>query len=135
MNRPESLTSEATTLQTASSLKRTPSQASYSSTIKEDRNQSEPNQQDQPSSSSTTEQPEPVRQQYVYVKANKKGPQPDYQTKPMSRLSKFMSKFQSPAVKATNSIREKGKEEDIKSGVTRTQVSDVGRSSNAWALS
>ena len=86
-------------------------------------------------SSSSPSTTEPVRQQYVYVNPNKKGPQSDYQAKPKSRLSKFMSRFQSPAVKATNSIREREREEEVKSGVTKTQVSDAGRSSNAWALS
>ncbi|KAK3314398.1 hypothetical protein B0H66DRAFT_568361 [Apodospora peruviana] len=75
------------------------------------------------------------RQQYVYYKKNKKRPQPDTAPKEMSRLSKFMSKFQSPAVKATKSIREREEEEDRRLGITRTEVTDVGRSSNAWALS
>lgn len=73
------------------------------------------------------------RQQYYYVEKSKKGPQPDYVPKPKSKFSKFLSKFQSPAVKATLDAQEKMKTEDIRKGVKTTQVSDVGRSDNAWA--
>ncbi|KAK4211343.1 hypothetical protein QBC37DRAFT_427113 [Rhypophila decipiens] len=75
----------------------------------------------------------PTTMQYHYVEQSKKGPQPDYVPKPKSKFSKFLSKFQSPAVKSTLAAREAKQVEDIRKGVKTTQVSDVGRSSNAWA--
>jgi len=76
----------------------------------------------------------PALQQYVYV--NKVGtPNPDAQPKKKSKISSFFSKFQSPAVKATNAARERVLLEQERTGVRKVQVTDVGRSSNAWALS
>ncbi|KAK1835029.1 hypothetical protein QBC39DRAFT_182917 [Podospora conica] len=76
----------------------------------------------------------PVRQQYVYV--DKVGtPNPDAQPKKKSKISSFFSKFQSPAVKATNAARDKVLLEQERTGVRKVQVTDTGRSSNAWALS
>ncbi|KAK0741556.1 hypothetical protein B0T18DRAFT_394134 [Schizothecium vesticola] len=76
----------------------------------------------------------PAPQQYVYV--DKVGtPNPDAQPKKKSKISSFFSKFQSPAVKATNAARERVLLEQERTGVRKVQVTDVGRSSNAWALS
>lgn len=73
-------------------------------------------------------------QQYVYV--DKVGtPNPDAQPKKKSKISSFFSKFQSPAVKATNAAREKVLLEQERTGVRKIHVADVNRSSNAWAFS
>ena len=77
---------------------------------------------------------QPPGQSYVYV--DKVGtPNPDAQPKKKSKFSNFLSKFQSPAVKATNAARERELLKQERTGVRTVQVTDMNRSSNAWALS
>lgn len=53
-----------------------------------------------------------------YLYYERKGPgNPDAQPKPKSKLSKFLSKFQSPAVKQTNAARERERLEEERTGV------------------
>lgn len=117
-NRPESVLSEATTLTPEQQQQQQQQQAS---------SQHEPEDQNAPGAAARR------TLQYYYVEPSKKGPQPDYVPKPKSKLSKLLSKFQSPAVKATLAKQDQAKAEDIRRGVKTTQVSDVGRSGNAWA--
>ena len=74
-----------------------------------------------------------IPQQYVYIE--KRTPNPDAKPKSKSKIGKFLSKFQSPAVKATTAIHERAKLEQERTGIRKTQATDVARSSNAWALS
>ena len=76
----------------------------------------------------------PPAQPYVYIE--KVGtPNPDAQPKTKSKFSNFLSKFQSPAVKATKAARERELLKQERTGVRTVQVTDMNRSSNAWALS
>lgn len=59
---------------------------------------------------------EPPR--YTYIERSGRAPNPDAQPKPKSKLSKFMSKLQSPAVRQTNEARERQKLEEERRGVT-----------------
>ncbi|KAK5655107.1 hypothetical protein OQA88_6006 [Cercophora sp. LCS_1] len=81
----------------------------------------------------TKPQPPPVRQQYIYTTQKKANP--NAQPKTQSKLSAFLSKFRSPAVKATTAIRDREDLEAERTGVVKNRVMDTGRSSNAWALS
>lgn len=73
-----------------------------------------------------------VRQQYVYVDKIK-APNPDAQPKKKSKLSSFLSKFQNPAVRQSEAVRENRRLEEERTGVRTVQVTDVSRSTNAWA--
>ncbi|KAK4189453.1 hypothetical protein QBC35DRAFT_472672 [Podospora australis] len=57
-----------------------------------------------------------IPDRYTYVERIGE-PNPNAQAKPPSKLSKFFSKFQSPAVKKTNAAREKEKLEEERTGV------------------
>ncbi|KAK0702233.1 hypothetical protein B0H67DRAFT_393913 [Lasiosphaeris hirsuta] len=89
--------------------------------------------QDQDQENSNAEQSS-TRPRYVYVEKVSE-PKPDAAPKIKSRISKFMSKFQSPAVRATKAAREREQLEEVRTGVKKYQAMDVSRSSNGWALS
>lgn len=78
------------------------------------------------------QQAPPARTAYVYVEKHGT-PNPDAKPKEKSRLGKFLSKFQSPAVKGTTAARDRVKLEEERTGVKKVQVTDVDKSSNAWA--
>ena len=80
-----------------------------------------------------TQQSPATRQPYVYVERTT--PNPDAKPKTRSKIGQFLSKFKSPAVKATTAIRDREDLEAERTGVKKIQGTDVGRSSNAWALS
>ncbi|KAK4448775.1 hypothetical protein QBC34DRAFT_406708 [Podospora aff. communis PSN243] len=75
-----------------------------------------------------------ARSQYAYVDKRIKA-NPDAQPKKKGKLSSFLSKFQSPAVKASTAIREREMLEQERTGVVKVSVTDTNRSSNAWVLS
>ncbi len=54
---------------------------------------------------------------YIYTKKTGRPPNPDAQLKPKSALSKFMSKFQSPAVRQGNEARDRELLEEERRGV------------------
>ena len=83
--------------------------------------------------SKAQQQPPATRQPYVYVERTT--PNPDAKPKTRSKIGQFLSKFKSPAVKATTAIRDREDLEAERTGVKKIQGTDVGRSSNAWALS
>jgi hypothetical protein len=66
-----------------------------------------------------TKQEEPRTQpdRYLYYKKTGRAPNPDAQLKPKSKLSSFLSKFQSPAVKKTNDARDRELLEEERRGV------------------
>ena len=72
----------------------------------------------------------PPSLEYVYVE--RKEPRPDFTRKPKSKLSKFLSKFQSPAVKKTEQIREQELEEAEQTGVRKIQTHNAP--GTAWAF-
>ena len=86
---------------------------------------------DQPPENTTTHEPG----QYVYV-ARRTTPNPDAQPKPKSRLSKFLSKFESSAVRQANASREEKRLEAERTGVHKRSVSVVpgnaGQSTGAF---
>lgn len=57
--------------------------------------------------------------EYVYIE--RKAPRPEFAPKPKSKLNKFISKFQSSAVKQTEAIRQHGQEEAERTGVRKIQ--------------
>ncbi|KAK3987240.1 hypothetical protein QBC44DRAFT_331967 [Cladorrhinum sp. PSN332] len=59
-------------------------------------------------------------------------PNPDYQRKPPSKLSKFMSKFQSPAVKATKSKKKQEEDEEKRTGVKTYTAIGAPQGSGQW---
>jgi len=73
-----------------------------------------------------------TRQQYVYVDKIK-APNPNAQPKKKSKLSSFLSKFQNPAVRHSEATREARQLEEERTGVRTVQVTDVSKSSNAFA--
>lgn len=73
-----------------------------------------------------------TRQQYVYVDKIK-APNPNAQPKKKSKLSSFLSKFQNPAVRQSETARETRRLEEERTGVRTVQVTDVSKSSNAFA--
>ena len=77
-------------------------------------------------------QPDYNPQPYCYVESYKT-PNPNAQPKKKSKLSEFFSKFQSPAVKSTNAARERELLEQERTGVKKVVVTDMNRSSSAWA--
>ncbi|KAK3356548.1 hypothetical protein B0T25DRAFT_536966 [Lasiosphaeria hispida] len=88
-----------------------------------------PREQDKQTSEQSLSQP-----RYVYVEKRSE-PKPNIAPKTKSKLSRFMSKFQSPAVQATKAAREREQLEEVRTGVKKYQATDVSRSSNGWALS
>lgn len=71
-------------------------------------------------------------QRYVYYERTGV-PNPDAQPKPKSRLSKFLSRFQSPAVKSTLAAREREKLEEERRGVKIYTPIAAPSGSKAWA--
>jgi hypothetical protein len=70
-----------------------------------------------------------VPERYTYVK--KTGPaNPDAQPKEKSKLGKFLTKFQSPAVKKTNAAREKELLEEERTGTKKYTVLGTPGSTN-----
>jgi len=78
--------------------------------------------------------PEAARSQYTYIHSQK-APNPDAKPKTKGKLGTFLSKFRSPAVKATTALRERELLEQERTGVKKVSATDVARSSNAWVLS
>jgi len=70
---------------------------------------------------------------YVYV-SERVEPKPEAVAKPQSRFSKFMTKFQSPAVKATKAAHAREMLEQERTGVKKVQVFDSRMSSTSWAV-
>ncbi|KAL2151002.1 hypothetical protein VTH82DRAFT_6100 [Thermothelomyces myriococcoides] len=64
------------------------------------------------------------------------GPNPDAQPKHKSRLSRFLAKFQSPAVQQANAARERRKVEEERAGVaTQTPAgAPAGSWQSTWAF-
>ena len=75
-----------------------------------------------------------ARPQYSYIDS-RKTPNPDAKPKTKGKLGTFLSKFRSPAVKATTALRERELLEQERTGVKKVSATDVGRSSNAWVFS
>ncbi|KAK0614728.1 hypothetical protein B0T14DRAFT_528967 [Immersiella caudata] len=101
-----------------------------------DQSQKEPSSRASSPTLNGEEKPEApaARSQFAYVD-RRITPNPDAQPKQKGKLSKFLSKFQSPAVKATNAIREREMLEQERTGVKKVSATDTSRSSNAWVLS
>ncbi len=89
-------------------------------------------QVERPSESDKSASP-PGRQHYVYVEPTGKAPNPDAELKEPSKFKQFLHKFQNPAVRRTQEMRDQQKLEQERTGVRKVQVTDVARSSNAWA--
>ncbi|KAK0650006.1 hypothetical protein B0T16DRAFT_389951 [Cercophora newfieldiana] len=81
-----------------------------------------------------TEESTQTRTAYTYVQSVGT-PNPDAKPKTKGKFASFLSKFQSPAVKASTAIRDREQLEQERTGVKKVQVTDTGRSSNAWVLS
>ncbi|KAK0726363.1 hypothetical protein B0T21DRAFT_33206 [Apiosordaria backusii] len=69
-----------------------------------------------PDDETTRKKPLETPARYLYYEKVAE-PNPDYVAKPPSKLSKFMSKFQSPAVKATKAKRQAEIDEERRTGV------------------
>ncbi len=62
----------------------------------------------------------------------KGAPNPDAQPKEKSKVSKFLTKFQSSAVKATNEAREREKLEEERTGRKIYTPTGVPQGASAW---
>ncbi|KAK4171277.1 hypothetical protein QBC36DRAFT_199688, partial [Triangularia setosa] len=71
-----------------------------------------------PDSETTTtgKKPRETPARYLYYEKVREA-NPDYVAKPPSKLSKFMAKFQSPAVKATKAKRQAEIDEEMRTGI------------------
>ncbi|KAK4226560.1 hypothetical protein QBC38DRAFT_480088 [Podospora fimiseda] len=59
-------------------------------------------------------------------------PNPDYKPKPPSKLSKFMSKFQSPAVKSTKAKKKEEEDEEKRTGIKTYTAIGAPQGSGQW---
>ncbi|GAB1319529.1 hypothetical protein MFIFM68171_09739 [Madurella fahalii] len=118
------------------SLHSTPSSSSLgtTNTAKPDQpgiNNAPPNGQTKQGEAGQASKPQ-TPQRYVYYERTGV-PNPDAQPKPKSKLSRFLSRFQSPAVKSTLAARERQKLEEERRGVKIYTPLGAPSGGKAWA--